>query len=246
MLDDGQIRKMVQELRTIKPREDWVILTRKQIFEEEKKVRRFSIIDFIPQFNLRWVLVPVVSFSLIFGIFAVARNSLPGDFLYSLKKAMERGRSAFVSAENRPTIQLELANQRLEELTKIAETNQVKKLAPALNELEMTKAAVKTEVSNLVKNKPEKEAVKIAKGIAVKLKEVNEKENQVLSNLGIEPKEDAEPAEKTIAELLIKDAEKSTLNEKQAGYLKEAKEYFESGNYNQALQKILLLSYPQP
>jgi len=245
MMDDKQLIKMVRRLKAIKPRNEWVILAKKQVFNEEIEAHTLSIKGILPWFNFRWVLAPIICFSLFFGVFSLSQPSLPGDFLYPVKRVGEKIQSRFVSEAGKPNIQLELADKRIDELARIAETNHVKKLGPALNELETTKVAVKEEVTKLVKNKPEKEAIAIAKGIAVKMEEVNKKESQVLATLGIEAKKKNEPAEKTVVELLIKDAERSSLNESQREHLEKAKEYFAGEEYDQALEEILVLSYPQ-
>ena len=245
-MDDKALIELVHGLKEIKPREEWVILTKKRILGETAgKGRLTSIIEILPRLSFRFVLAPAMAFGMLFGLMIVARHALPGDYLYPIKRAVERAESVFVSDTDRPKEKIELTDKRLEELTKIAETNQVRKLAPALSELAATKAEAKTEVLNLVKTKPEKGAAEAARGIALRLKEVGEREDKILATLGIEPREDNDSAEKAVAELLIKDAEKSTLNERQAEYLKGAKECFEAGDYHQALQKLLFLSYSQ-
>lgn len=239
MMTEKELIGKLQELRQIKPRKDWVVLTKNQILGES--ARGQASVSFFPIWKP--ALVTVTAFGILFGIFAFAQNALPGDILYPIKKIAEKSQAAFVSEKEKPIIQLELVNKRLEELNKIAENNQLKNLPPALTELKTTKLVAKKEVSNILKNKPEKEAIKVAKEIALKLKEINKKEKQVLTSLRIESEEtNQEPTEKVIAELLIKDLEERTLNEKQQKILQEAKEDYKVGKYSQTLEKILEIS----
>jgi len=179
-------------------------------------------------------------FLLLIGLAEFSQGALPGDPLYSLKRISERTQSVFVSKEEQPKLQLELTNKRLEELNKVAEANQVKRLAPALNEFETTKIAAKKEVVNSIKNKSEKEAIKVAKDIAPKLADLNEKEKKVYATLNIESTEGTEQtAEKAVVEILIKDAKNSTLTEEQKTDLVKVEEYYKSGDYQEALNLFM-------
>ncbi len=223
----------IRTLRQIRPRKDWVVLTKSQILGEEPKVLFFPF--FKPAF------AGLVAISILFGIFGFAQNSLPGDSLYSIKKITEKSQAVFVSEEELPKYNLEIVSKRLEDLNKIAETNQVKKLAPALNEFEATKVVAKGIVSETIKNKPEAEAIKIAKKVALKLSEINEKEEKVFTSLGIEVEQEInnEPAEKTVIELLVKDARNSSLTEEQEKDLVKIEQLINSENYVEALELYL-------
>ncbi len=138
---EEELIKKIQELRQIQPRKDWVVLTKSQILGEEQKIKLtpFSLIDGLRlffQYQYKPALVGVLSILILFGTFTFARNSLPGDLLYPIKRIAEKSQAIFVSENEKPQASLELANKRLEELTKITETNQVKKIDPAGNEFE--------------------------------------------------------------------------------------------------------------
>lgn len=238
-MTEKQLLRKIRELRRIQPSPAWVILTKSQILGEEK--RRTSLFSL---FRVKMVFVPALAVFVLIGVFGFAQYSLPGDFLYSLKKATEKGQAVFVSEEEKPKLQLELTNKRLEELDKIAQNNQAGKLAPALSEVKTTKSVAKKKVLNAIKNRDEKEATKLAKEIAPKLVEVNEKEKEVYATLDIEPtkEESNETAEKAVVELLIKDAKNSTLTEEQENDLARVEEYYEKGDYAQALEFYLTSS----
>ena len=230
-MTEADLVKKIQELKKIRPRKDWVVLTKSQILGEEPKIL------FFPFFKP--ALATITALGILFGIFSLAQNSLPGDILYPIKKITEKSQAVFVSEEELPKYNLEIANKRLEELNEIAQTNQVKKLAPAINEVQ---ASVSEAAKNLVKlkkvdKKIVEEAVKIGK---------NTKNTEEILATKIFPEETEESLNdfyKTYAQMLIKDLEESTLAEEQKLLLEEAKEDFETGNYSQALEKILILSY---
>lgn len=244
-MDEKEVLNLLGMLKEIKPREEWVLSFRQQLFVA-KTPEKAPFWSRLPAFNFRWVMAPVVVFGLLFGVIVLAQRALPGDLFYPVKRIAEKIETRFVAENEKPQQQIELTNRRVEELAQIAAKNDVKKLAPALNELATAKQAVKEEVAKLVKNRPEKEAVTVAKGLVPKLEELNRKEKQVLASLEIEVTKDEEPAEKTLVEILIKDAEKATLNENQFSRLAEAKRFYEAGDYKQALAEVLLASYPQP
>ena len=185
--------------------------------------------------NYRLVLATLLFLGiLISGAFSFAQNSLPGDFLYPLKRISEKGQAIFVSEQDKPQAQLELANKRLEELTRIAENNQTQKLAPAITEFQQS-------VSQAAKDL--KKPKKITKEIVEQTKKLVEKKEKVEA-LGVVVGE-AEELENALAQLVereIKDLESQTLSEEQQEILGEIKENYQAGDYNQALEKILKVS----
>lgn len=229
-MEERELISKIRELRQIKPNRDWVALTKSQILGEEINQRRVLI--------FRPVYAGLIFVFVLFGIFSFAQNSLPGDLLYPIKKLTEKSQAVFVSEEEKPKVQLELANKRVEELKKIAETNQVQKLAPAIKEV---KNSVSQATKNLIKSeKTNKDTVdKI-----VNLKKNLEKAENTLTTMVLteEEKENLQEVEKGYAEMLIKDFEKRTLTEEQENLLAEAKEDFENSDYSSALEKLLLLS----
>ena len=233
----------IRELHQIKPNQDWVVLTKSQILRTEKPVfSPFAIFSPAKAYSC----AGMVFVLLLVGIFGFAQHSLPGDFLYSIKKITERSQAVFISESEKPNFQLKLTSNRLEDLARIVEANQVSKLSSALKELSASKSEAKKEVVNSIKNKPE-EAVEIAKKVAPELQEINEREDQVLASLGLEPvqEETGEPTEKTVIEVLIQDVENSSLTEEQENDLAKVKELYDNENYQGALEFYLTSSLNQ-
>ena len=241
MMTEKELVGKIRLLRQIKPRKDWVVLTKNQILGEEPTYRdRVSaILEVFPRiiFGYKPAFVSLVVVFILFGLFVSAQNSLPGDPLYSLKRISEKTRAVFVSEDEESQYRLEMANKRLEELVKIAQVNQVKKLAPAIEEYQASAAKA---AQNLKKTKNSQEL----KEIVQQTKKLEENKQKVEA-LGVVIGEETEGLENALSQLVereIKDLENRTLTEAQQKLLETAEADFEAGNYSQALGKILLLS----
>lgn len=232
-MTENELIQKIQALKEIKPREDWVSLTKSRILEEGSVVgERFSI-------NWRWVLGTVIVFGVLCGIFVFSQNSLPGDFLYPIKKITEKSQVIFIPPDEEPIFQLKLANERLEDLTRAPARN----LAPTINEFQ---ASLTQATENLVKiiESTTSQPI-IIKKIVEETKKLKENKKKVEA-LGIVVESgEVEKLDSTIAKLVereIKDLEDRSLTQKQQALLKEAKKAFERGDYSQALIKILYLT----
>lgn len=239
MRAESDLIKKIQKLRSIKPRKNWVVLTKNQILGEELAPEISPKgLPFLGLFRYKYAFAGLAVILILGGTFAFAQKALPGDFLYTLKKVAEKTRLSFASEEERPNLQLEYANERLENLVKVVEANQVRKLAPIIEEYQANVSEAAKSLTK-VKEPDVKEIVQRTKKI--------EENKQELKALGIIVGETEEwnNAVAQVVENQIKDLEKSSLSEKQEEILEEIKIDYENGNYSQALEKILLLSYPQ-
>jgi len=227
----------IRELRQIQPRKDWVSLTKIQILGDYATQPR-NFWEVFPKlvFQYKPAFATLIILGVLVGAFSFAQNSLPGDILYSIKKLTEKSQAVFVSKEELPKYNLEIANKRLDELTEIAQTNQVKKLASAIS-------GFQANMSEAAKSLAEVKGQDVEKIIAQtkKLEENKQKVEKVLAT-----KIETEEYDDALAQLVenqIKDLEGSTLTEEQKLLFEEAKADFSAGNYSQALEKILILSY---
>lgn len=233
-MTESELIKKIRQLSEIKPRKDWVLLTKSRILglssqPEREKISVFTVLKGL-FFQPRMAFVLPVVLGLFIAAFTFAQNSLPGDLLYPLKRIAEKGQALFVSEAERPTAQLELANRRLEELTKIAEQNQTPKLAPALDEFQKSAAVA---AQNL--KKPQK----ITREVVDETKKFLENKEKAEASLGAAiGGEELDDALSQTVENAIKELEKQTPTENQEKLLKEAKEDFSSGNLTGALDKI--------
>lgn len=210
-MDEKELIAKIEKLREIKPDKKWVFLTKRKILGTKQ---------FFPFFQPAYAGLFLIL--LFIGIFSASKLSLPGDPFYSLKKIGEETQKVFLSEEEKPKANLELANKKLEELKKIAEKNDVKRLAPAMKEFQANISQAK---ENLVKSgKIDKEIVKETLTLVTNAKEVEDS-----YGLDLELKE--------LVEYLIKGV--GTLPEEKQASLEKAKEYFENEDYDNALKVLL-------
>lgn len=239
-MTDKELIKRIRILRQIEPSKKWVFLAKTRILGEEftQKQRENIFSIFNP------ILKPAglgFGFSLIlFIFFGFCQNSLPGDLLYSVKRATENSQQIFFSEAERSKMDLELANKRLEELSKVTQKNDVKKLAPAINEF-------KTNISKTAKNLAKiKKIDKRTIDNVVKIEENKEKIEKILAvEIGNNDYNEYLKAMARVVENQLNDLEKRTLNKEQKEILEKAKQDYQNEKYNSALEKILFLNYPQ-
>lgn len=228
-MTETKLIKQIKELRKIKPRKDWVLLTKTQILGEEKRAVLFPF--FRPAYAGLFLAL------LLLGFFEFSQGALPGESLYYLKKITERSQIILSSEQERPRLNLELVNKRLEELNQIAQNNEVRKLAPALKEYQ---ASIFEAVKSLTKMAATTSDSLVIKGIAEETQKLEENKKILGTLYGIAGLDEKLSPVKVVAELLIKDMEKTTFTEEGEEILEQAKQDFENGNYSEALERILL------
>jgi len=244
----------IEILGQIRPRKDWVILTKKRILGEEKTASGLISDSFrVFQglfFQYRLALASLILILILGGTFAFAQKSLPGEPLFVIKKLTEKTRAVFVSEDEKPKIQLELANRRLEELNQIAQKNDVKKLAPAIDEF---RASVSEAAQKLAQIKEPEKSREIGKKVIAEVKKIEENKEKIES-LGVVVGDTGE-IENAYCQLAGQEIQSlSTTIEKQSQLLdpaevqkylqglEEAKGYLQKGKCSLAFEKILLLS----
>lgn len=233
-MTETQLIRKIKVLKKIEPKEDWVLLTKEQILGQENPVSS--------RLSLGWKLAfaTFVTILVLFGNFNFVQKSLPGDFLYPLKRISERGQVAMVSQANKPKIQLEIANKRLEELEKIARANQTQKLAAAINEFKLSTKEAAKNLTQAVKTEKDSELIKEVVLQTQKLEEQKKKVEAL--GIVIGENKEFENALKELVKREIDDIEKRELTEEQGEIIESIKLDFEEENYSQALEKILILN----
>lgn len=229
-MDEKELIGKIKELRQIKPNQNWVFLTKNRILGQEVSQPQVFLkpkwgLSPLRLLFLKPAYVGALALFIIVGLFGFAQNSLPGDYLFSIKKMTERSQTFLASDEERAQISLGLVNKRLEELARIVETNQTKKMAPALREFQAA-------VSEAVPGSNVREVVEIRK------------RTQELQSLGVVIEESGLQILELeslvgILENLIADLEESSLTAKQEVVLDIMKELVEKGEYAEALELYL-------
>jgi len=212
-MTEKQLIAKIQKLKQIKPDASWVVLTKEHILGQEKSRWEwfFKSEKFVFAHKLAFATLTVLI--ILVGTFGFAQNSVPGDSLFTLKKIAEQGQAIFVSEQNQTKHNLGLASKRLDDLAKIAENNEIKNLAPAIDEYEESVEKVIQDLANV-------ENSYILNELAYEIQKLEEQEEQVKS-LGIE-------------------IGQNELTEEEAERLNNIKFEYEQGNYSKALEILLL------
>ena len=235
-MTEKQLISKIKKLRNIKPDQDWVVFTKDNIMGKEKKFSFSALVnDFYKGerfvFNHKPAFAFLTVLLIVIGLFGFSQNSVPGDSLFTLKKITEKGQGVLEKDEVKRN--LALVDKRLDDLAKIAEDNDVNKLAPAINEYQETVSNVADSLEDNPKNIQE---------IVGTIKELEGKQEKIKS-LGIEIG-DNEKLDNVLGQIVqneINDLETKILSEEQEQELNQAKELFEQEEYSEALEKILTL-----
>ena len=232
-MTEKDLIKQLKHLKEIKPRNDWVLLTKRQILPEETSAEQ-SVFSMLGVFQWKLAFAPVISVFIVIGLFGFAKITVPGDFLFPVKKAAEIAQVGLSSGAEKTGGHLKLANRRLEELSAIAEANRVRSLAPTIkdfqdNMAEAVNGLSMTDSSSL-------------KELVAETQKLQENKQKVESVLGIQIGGETNNLENQLVSYLISDLGKRSLNEEDQKLLAEAKEYSETGDYTLALEKLLVLT----
>jgi len=234
-MTEKDLIKQLQELKEIKPNKDWALLTKRQILPREESVRH-SVFNTFAVFQWKLAFAPVVSVFVVIGLFGFANTTVPGDFLFPIKKAAEITQVGLSSSAEKTGVHLKLANRRLEELSGIAEVNKVRSLAPTIKEFQDNMTEAVNGLSSMDSA--------TFKELVVETQKLEENKQRVESVLGVQIGGETEEFENQLVGYLIADLETRTLGEDEQKLLAEAKDYYAAGDYTLALEKIWILSNP--
>jgi len=244
MVTEKELISKLKELRQIKPEKEWVSLAKTSILGETPGFYLFPFLK-LPSASeggrrkftfFAPALAGLVSVLIFFGVFAFSQNAVPGDFLYSVKKIKERSQSFFVSEQERPQASLESAQKRLKELTKIAETNQGKKLPQAINEFQASASEVAKSFSKTEGIGSNSEAIK-------KIVELDKNKQILEQTLATKIEtEELDNTYKNLAEYLISDFGTRTLTEDKEEVLSQMKELAKQEKYLEVLELLPLIN----
>jgi hypothetical protein len=239
-MTEKELINNLKELKGIKPRKDWVVLTKSRILVKEPSYQSLDASVF-SVFRYKLALAPLLGVFLVLGLFGFAQSTIPGDLLFSIKKITETVQVGMSSTADKPMIQLQLANRRLTELSLMAERNQTESLAAAIQEFQSSISGAVKDIALMEKEITNPKALMELVEETKKISENKEKVETVLGTKinGTKELEDAiGTIEKKTAEFLIVDLENRTLSEESQGLLDEAKQDFEEEDYQEALYKL--------
>ena len=219
-MTDRQIINKIKQLSQIQPENEWrekvkrELLSQIRVYKAEK-AEKADTYRLKPELLL---LRPVVAISLILAIIfggsvvtvQATKNSLPGQFLYPIKIALEKGRLILArKGEKKVDLELEFAGQRLEELGQIVQI-EPEKTIEAVQNFQNNLDSVKVSLQKL------EEDDKIIEDKIIEAAKIVEKK-------AIETKNEIEKAEKKTEDPIVRQV------------LAEVREYLTKKNFVMAL-----------
>jgi len=235
-MTETEIITSIRGLKEIKPDQEWVFLSKSRILGVETANTGFRFPDYFRFLTYKPALAAAACFAFIIGTVAMAKDSLPGDFLFPVKRIVERSQEALVPKDKLANYQFEQTTKRFNELTTVTEKKQTRNIDSAVSEL-------KASLSQSAKN------IKISdntnkKDIVNEAKKLVEQKDKAEKALGVVINDDGEleNAIKTLVDREIEDLDGRTMTDAQAQLLESAKQDVEEGNYGKALDGIWLIS----
>ena len=254
-MEDTELIAKLSYLKQIKPRADWVMLTRRRVVEGYPSVGKLvlqkksfwgmlgSIGGLLGGYAERPAfLIPLLACMVAGGaVWQSTFESLPGDTLYPLRAAVERVPLRFSAEENRSTREFTIAQQSLADLRAVAERNKVKNLPSAIQEFEANASKISEDFIAIVENQPEK-ALQASRQVVQLRKEKAEIEKILGTRIGEGQEEDIENATKKLVHYELSYLETRSLSEEQKVLFERAKMLAHGEDYQTALETIWALS----
>jgi len=100
-MTEKEVIAKIQKLEQIGPEKDWILATKTQILGVD------ATTPFFVFSSQKLAFAGLLILLLLVGAFGFAQNSLPGNFLYPVKKMTERGQEVFVPEEERTAFKLD-------------------------------------------------------------------------------------------------------------------------------------------
>jgi len=244
-MNEKEIIAKLQLLREIKPEKEWVVATRKKIIPQRRQ-SMWEVFSYLgskvfrpelrPAFAMGVFLATIMSIAL-FGLFNINKTQAP---VISLNPNVNF---------NDPAQYLDLAEKKIQEIEKIAQNDGDGRIIGILQD---TQTAIEKAAKSLP---PKPENPEKTKEIVKKVAEINKKAQEIKQELGVEIdssvltskteemiKNGIEDTAQELARIQIQMLENSSLTEKQQELFQEAKTLYNQGKYQEALEKILILT----
>jgi len=215
-MTDKKLLRKIKGLKNISPEPNWLSSKRQDLInhiaEDEKEFRTLD--SFFGWFWYHRLQPGILAVCMLLIVGAgplltvkAAQSSLPGDFLYGIKKTTERVQMSITSEDNKAQIQVDFASRRLEELEKItATTDETEEKTIKTKEVISDLKENIAQASQSVKNTSKEQVALIAKKtqkIKEDLDKVKEEINEDAQEVVAEAKQAVEDANEMIMAILI-------------------------------------------
>jgi hypothetical protein len=236
-----QFIEQLRELKEIKPRQEWVVLAKSQLFNENPAVERIiknpvrrtrvfdAIIFAIFKRKLAYSFATLVF--VIIGLVGFAQYTMPGDLLFPVRKIAEQSEAA-LTGHSGVKQSLVTLNNRINDLALATKEGKKDNIPSAINE-------INTNVSELTKSLKDNptEDPQTLKEIVVSLKTLAD-----VPGTDLTQSQGIKDLYQAVVKNQITDLEKSALTEDQETALNEVKDLYIQEKYIEALEKILTIT----
>jgi hypothetical protein len=128
-MTEKELLEQLNELKSIKPNEDWANWLLSNILTKSHQTvmikPRVKLVSFSFLHQYQKALVSVALVVLFVSTFAFAQTALPGNPLYPIKTLTQNARIALAPKDYKPVIRMQIAKNRLEDMAKITDQEQV-------------------------------------------------------------------------------------------------------------------------
>jgi hypothetical protein len=240
-MDEMKLIKKLELLKEVKPNTEWVAFSKREIvsqyFEKEETVSILTtfVSTVAKAFETPKVFAPVLS-AMIVAVFGFAlvssQSTMPGDNLYSLKKAYDGVVMSFLSSEDAAVAKVKYADAVLAQLDKITKEgeNSVRNIEASVEEAKKAIVVASREISKV----PDSQKAELAGQLVSRLSEVEESTNASIMDNG------SENIYSIFIESEIDRLETNQINltSEQLDLLNQAKESFAISDYISAMDYI--------
>ncbi|MCD6410518.1 hypothetical protein J7K92_01070 [bacterium] len=244
-MNEKEIIAKLQLLREIKPEKEWVAVTKEKIIPQ-KRQSMWELFNYFGSKVFRPELRPAFAMSVFLAV-------IMGIALFGLI-SIDKTQAPVISINpnvnfNDPSEYLALAEKKIQEIEKIAQDDGDGRIVGILQD---TQKAIEKAARALP---PKPENPEKTKEIVRKVAEINKKAQEIKRELGVEIdssvltskteemiKNGIKDTTQELAHIQIQMLENSSLTEKQQELFEEAKMLYNQGKYQEALEKILILT----
>ena len=236
-MEDKALISQLKGLKQIEPSNAWVVSVRKQIVGEQEKTSFLNVFPVLfSAKKLAYASLTLILFVL--GTLGFAQYTVPGDFLFPVKKITE-SQASLLSGVNQTRNNLDIASRRLDDLTSVVRDNKTANLASAMQEMKDSIGEAVRSLSVEIKDNPGS-----LRQVAMQVKQIEDKKKD-LETLGVVMQNNEMMGLNNVLIILLQgeiaSLDNASLNEDQQKELQEIKELYFNADYSEALEKVLMI-----
>ena len=197
-MEEKELIRKIKQLKSIEPDPVWVNLCRDNLKE---KIGSRGIVEVFEWLRQPQMVMMAVSLFIVIVCFPwltwkASEASVPGDLLYSVKKAGEKVQTTIAPEEKIVSLKIDFANRRLEELIKVSKNpaeEKEKKAKEVLNGLKENLASITSHLKEIPKEE--------VRAVAQKTQEIKKSLDRTKEEVPAEIQDDLSEVSKIVEEI---------------------------------------------